>query len=584
MKRSLAILWFFQFIALVKVLAHNPTPYADIVLINGKIITMDAHLSIAQAVAIKQDKILAVGTNNEIKKLTGNKTKIIDLAGKTVIPGLIDFHTHADGAALSELNDTIPDVHTMQQLLDWIKAQATIKKQGEWIIHPKIFFTRLRELRQPSLAELDSIAPVHPVFLNGSYGGMINSAAIRASNITTESSHPGIVRDKKTGLPTGFIRASAFKLLNLPAKKPLSGELRLEALQAMLQRYNRYGITSICSGGGDYNLFTLYQKLEKGNKLTTRVYQNIILNTSADITPKRVVDTLKSFKYATGDGDSMVRIGAFKVTLDGGILTGTAYLREAWGDKASNIFGIDDTTYRGVLNYSREDLLSIVKAANDLNWKFTAHCTGGGGVDLLLDVFEEVNKVKPIKERRFSIIHGNFYTAEAIGRMKELGVCADMQPAWFYKDADAMKYILGEKTVQTFHPYRSLTDAGVIVNGGSDHMVKWDANTSVNPYNPFLAMWAMVTRATERGTVIMPGEAISREQALKVYTINNAYGSFEESFKGSIESGKMADMAILTDDILTCPVNQIKNIQSELTLLGGKIVFSSGKIAPKTQK
>src|SRR5205085_1993956 len=214
---------------------------------------------------------------------------------------------------------------------------------------------------------------------------------------------------------------------------------------------------------------------------------------------RMLVDSLKTFRYVTGYGDAMVRVGALKITLDGGILTGTAYLREPWGEKAHAIFGIDDTAYRGIINYSREDLFSIVKAANELNWKFTAHCTGGGGVDMLLDVFEQVNRLKPIKERRFSIIHGNFFTKEAISRMSELGVCADMQPAWFYKDADAMEYILGEKRNQTFHPYRSLIDAGVVVNGGSDHMVKLDANTSVNPYNPFLGMWAVVSRTTERG-------------------------------------------------------------------------------------
>ncbi len=584
MKRKFSILLAFPFILLLNIFARNSSPSADLILLNGKIVTVDQNFTIAEAVAIKQDKIIAVGSNNEIRKLAGRKTKIIDLAGKTVIPGLIDFHAHPEPASLSELYEQIPDVHTIQELLSWIKSQTMIKKQGEWIIFPKLFFTRLKELRHPSIAELDSVAPHHPVFLNGSYGGMINSAAMRASDITVETLHPGIIRDKLTGLLTGFIRSSAFKLLNLPPQKPISQEQKTKALQAMLKRYNRFGITSVCSGSGDYKLFTMYQDLSKRNKLTTRIFQNIILTLGTGITPKMLIDTLKTFKYVTGNGDAMVRIGALKLILDGGILTGTAYLQEPYGDKARNIFEIDDTTYRGILNYSREELLPIVKAANELNWKFTAHCTGGGGVDMLLDVFEEVNRIKPIKERRFSIIHGNFFTKEAIRRMSELGVCADMQPAWFYKDADAMEYILGEKRIQTFHPYQSLIDAGVIVNGGSDHMVKWDANTSINPYNPFLAMWTMVTRTTERGTVIMPSEAISREQALKIYTINNAYASFEDSLKGSIEPGKLADIAILTDDLLTCSVDQIKNIQSELTLVGGKIVYSSGKITPKTQK
>jgi predicted amidohydrolase YtcJ len=298
------------------------------------------------------------------------------------------------------------------------------------------------------------------------------------------------------------------------------------------------------------------------------------MNTSKDFTAQMLVDSLKAMPYKTGDGDSMVRIGAFKITLDGGILTGTAYQRQPWGNKAREIFGIDDPDYRGIVNYSRDDLFRIVKAANDLNWKFTAHCTGGGGVDLLLDVFDEVNKAKAIHDRRFSIIHGNFFTDESIKKMRKLNVCADMQPAWFYKDADAMNFILPEQVMETFHPYKSLRESGVIVNGGSDHMVKWDANTSVNPYNPFLAMWTMITRMTERGNVILPSQAISRQEAIRAYTINNAYGSFEENLKGSIEAGKLADMIVLSDDILTCPVDQLKNIESDLTLLGGKVVYS----------
>jgi predicted amidohydrolase YtcJ len=196
-------------------------------------------------------------------------------------------------------------------------------------------------------------------------------------------------------------------------------------------------------------------------------------------------------------------------------------------------------------------------------------------VDLLLEVYEQVDKVKSIKDRRFSIIHGNFFTDRAIERMSVLGVYADMQPAWFYKDADAMKKILGDERIETFHPYRSMMDAGVVVNGGSDHMVKWDADASINPYNPFLAMWTIITRTTERNTVIVPAEAITREEALRMYTINNAYASFEESIKGSIEPGKLADLAILSDDLLECPVDQIKNIQSELTIVGGKIVYTT---------
>src|SRR5947207_10017148 len=182
----------FKFIYLLTLFVGNPPPFADLILLNGKIITVDQNFAIAEAVAIKKDKIIAVGSNKDIRKLANKQTKIIDLRGNTVIPGLIDAHAHPESASLSELDQEIPDVHTIGELLEWIKSQTMIKKQGEWIIFPKLFFTRLRELRQPLLSELDSVAPYHPIFLDGSYGGMINSAAMRISGITENSTDTGI--------------------------------------------------------------------------------------------------------------------------------------------------------------------------------------------------------------------------------------------------------------------------------------------------------------------------------------------------------------------------------------------------------
>ncbi len=270
-------------------------------------------------------------------------------------------------------------------------------------------------------------------------------------------------------------------------------------------------------------------------------------------------------------------IGALKVLIDGGVLTGTAYLREPWGEGAKEIYGITDPNYRGILNLNKEELIRIITAANEFGWKFTAHVTGGGGVDVLLSALEEVDKVSPISSKRFSVIHGNFYTPEAITKMAAMGVYADMQPAWFFKDADLLNQVLGEERMNTFHPYKSLMGAGIMVNGGSDHMVKLDSYTSINPYNPFVAMWSVVTRKTERGSVYAPHEAISREQALKMYTINNAYASFEEDIKGSLEPGKLADLVVLSEDILTCPEENIKNIKALLTMVDGKVVYEANK-------
>lgn len=552
----------------------KPMKFADTIFINGKIITVDKDFTICEGVAISGDRIMAVGTVGDMRKLAGAGTKILDLHGKTVIPGLIDSHLHPESASLSELEEEIPDVHTISQLLGWIKSQAGIKKNGEWIIHPKFFPTRLIEMRQPSLTELDSVAPGNPVFLNGSFGGMINSMAMEVSGINAGTVNPGVIKDIKNGKPTGFIRASAFRLLKMPVPKSLTYGEKEEALAAMLKRYNRYGFTSLCSGAGDPESMKIYRQMADKKILTARIYQNILLPDGIKITKESVDSILNQYKTRTGDGDEWVRTGPLKVFLDGGILTGTAYMKEPWGPKTRSLFGIEDTTFTGVVNFTRQELLTIVSEANRFDWSFTAHATGEAAVDLLLDVYSEVNGIKPIGAKRFSIIHANFFNGQAIKKMAELHVYANMQPAWFFKDAEAMQSVLGTGKIKIFHPYRSLTTAGVIINAGSDHMVKWDANSSINPYNPFLAMYTMVTRKTEHGTVVVPSEEITIEEALKAYTINNAYASFEESIKGSIEPGKLADMAVLSEDILTCPADSIRGIKSLMTVLGGKIIYS----------
>ncbi|MFC2075934.1 amidohydrolase [candidate division KSB1 bacterium] len=546
-------------------------PVPDTIYHNGKIVTVDNNFSLAEAVAIKGDRFLAVGSNREVLALAGANTRKIDLKGRTVIPGMIEAHAHPVGAATSELEEEIPDVHTVQELLDWVEAQVKLKGPGEWIVHPKMFATRLRELRPPSLAKLDRIAPKNPVFFNGSYGGTINSAAMRASGITSRTRNPGVLKDPKTGRPNGHIRGAAFRLLKRPRDKALSWPEHLDALEAMIHRYNAVGFTSVTDAAEPPSGLRQWQDLKRLNRLTARVYVNIRTDVSGN--EEQIVEKLSNLGIYSGFGDEMVRVGPLKISIDGGILTGTAYMREPWGTTAKEIYGFQDPTYRGVRNYTLEELIPIVSAADLIGWKFTTHSTGGGGVDILLEAFDRVAKQNGPRDRRFSIIHGNFYTPESIKKAARLGVIADAQPAWFYKDADAMLQILGKERVRWFHPYKSMIDAGMMINAGSDHMVKFDSITSINPYNPFLSMWVAVTRKTERGTVIVPEEAISRQDAIRMYTINNAYGSFEEKLKGSIEPGKLADMVVLSDDILTCPEDDIRNIKAQITILGGLIVY-----------
>jgi len=544
-------------------------------LVNGKIITVDKTFSVAEAVAIRKGRILAVGRNEDMLKFKGDSTKTIDLIGHAVIPGLIEGHAHPIQASQSEYFEKIPDLHTIKDLLEWIGNEAKIKKDGEWIIHPKFFITRLKDMRQLTKRELDSVAPHHPVFLDGSYGGMINTKALELSGMT-KLKHAGILRNERTGEATGVIRGSAFGLLAINKKEKLSEQQQLEALRNLFLLYNKVGITSVCSGGGPVEELKIFEKLMNKGELTVRVFQNILLPFDRKSSLPEMREALKRFGYKTGDGNEWVSVGALKVIVDGGVLTGTAYLREGWGKKAKEVYGITDPNYRGELFFSKVELIRVITVADELGWKFTAHVTGGGGVDTLLAAYEVVNHSSPIGKKRFSIIHGNFYTPEAIKKMVAMGIYADMQPALYYKDTDMLNEVLGKDRIRTFHPYHSMMEAGIMINGGSDHMVKLDPNASINPYNPFLAMGSVISRKTDRGTVFNGEEAISREQALKMYTINNAYASFEEDLKGSIETGKFADLVVLSANILTCPVDQIKEIESVLTMVNGRTVFDSG--------
>jgi len=552
----------------------------DKIFFNGKIVTVDKDFTIAQAVAVKRDRFLAVGSNKQILKLAGYDTERIDLRGRTVIPGMIDAHSHFDKAATSELAGEIAVVRTVQEILDWVAESAAKKPDGEWIIHPKLFSTRVREMRYPTKEQLDAVAPDNPVFLNGSYGGMVNSCALRISGLTKDTEHKGVLKDPVTGELTGYLRRSALRLLKGRPSYKWSYEQKLDAIEKMIKMYNSVGLTGVGVRSIGPTTIRTFQDLYNQGRLNIRVFLTVHIRTlglNGTESIEQIRKKVGELGYYTGFGNEWIRIGQLKAHMDGGILTGTAYLRQPWAqtypERVREVYSITDPEYRGILLMTAKQLAPLAKMAAELGWSFTCHCTGGGGVDVMLEAFEEVNKTMPIKDKRFSIIHGNFYTPEAIEKMSRLGVTADLQPAWFYRDGDAMRYVLGEKRIKTFHPYRQMFDAGVLVSAGSDHMVKLDSYTSENPYNPFIVMWSMITRKTERGTVICPEEAITRQEALQMYTINNAYASFEEKIKGSIEAGKLADMVVLAEDILTCPVDRIKDMKVEKTIVGGKVVY-----------
>jgi predicted amidohydrolase YtcJ len=561
--------------------AQTPVP-ADLVIHNAKVVTLDAKSTIAQAVAVRGGKIVAVGADNEIVWKWGNGTKVIDAGGKTVLPGLYDSHVHPVGAASSEAKEPLPDLKSIPEVLDYIKAKAAVTPPGKWIVVRYVFPTRLKEERFPTKAELDSVSPNHPVLYHAGPAGIVNSAALKLSGITNDTKNPpaGLVeKDPTTGEPTGMLRNAYGVLKGVPgAGGELSPEQRRESVKKLLRLYSEHGLTSVADRNAGRSDLDLYRSLHEKGELTVRV--NVARSFSAGGTRDEIAKRFDDLPGKdgkggpTGTGDEWVRVGPIKLFLDGGMLNGSAYMRQPWPKGPAHQITRDD--YRGLLFIKPEQLNVVVEEAAKRNWQVTAHTAGEGAMDVLLDSYEFVNRLIPIKERRFCITHANFPSQHNLERCRALGVCADVQPAWLWKDGATQLRILGQERMRWFQPYKTWLEYTTI-GGGSDHMLRFDPFESTNPWSPWLGMWVAVTRKTERGEPLNPAEALTREQALRLYTINNAYLHHEEKEKGTLEPGKLADLIITDRDVLTCPVDEIRDVKVLTTVLNGAVVHQRGK-------
>jgi predicted amidohydrolase YtcJ len=252
------------------------------------------------------------------------------------------------------------------------------------------------------------------------------------------------------------------------------------------------------------------------------------------------------------------------------MLNGTAYMRQPW--PKGDTYQVTEDDYRGLLFIPPEQLRMVVEQAARRQWKVTAHTAGEASMDVLLDAYEAVNRQVPIKGRRFCITHANFPSQRNLEMCKRLGVCADVQPAWLWKDGTTLNKVLGAKRMRWFSPYKTWLEYTTI-GGGSDHMIKLDSMEATNPWNPWLGLWVTLARVTERGTVLTAEERLTREQALRLYTINNAYLNDEEKVKGSLEVGKLGDLIVIDRDYLTCPLGEIPGTRVLCTIVGGKVVY-----------
>jgi predicted amidohydrolase YtcJ len=270
--------------------------------------------------------------------------------------------------------------------------------------------------------------------------------------------------------------------------------------------------------------------------------------------------------------NTMLWLRGIKTFLDGGMLTGSAYMLQPWG--VSKLYSIADPNYRGMRYIEQEKLYQIARFALEHDLQYTAHSVGDGAVQAMVDAYSKINNDLPVRNARPCITHSNFIPPGTYDKMKAIGIVLDMQPAWLWLDGATLEKQFGYQRLTNFQPYKTLFDRGILVGGGSDHMLKIGSFRSTNPYNPFLAMWITLTRQPRwTDKPLHPEQRISREQALRLYTINNANLTFSEKDKGSLERGKLADFVVIDRDFMNCPINDIKDTHVEQTWLGGKLIY-----------
>lgn len=546
---------------------------ADVIFHNGKIVTADAKFSIAESIAIRDGKITAVGSSTQVlASERGTKTRVIDLRGKTVLPGLIDAHVHAVGAALSEYRSALPPLQSIAGIQNYIREKAKTVPAGEWIVVPRTLPPRLSDMRMPTRRDLDVIT-THPVAFDGSYVWSANSLALKRSGITRDTPNPAggeVVKDEK-GEPNGILRNASQLLRGVQRAERFSDQEKLTALERMLQRYAEAGLTSVGDRAVTPADAALFQKLHADHKLPVRVSMTWRIN--ADPPVEEIEKTIAASPWKTGLGDDWLRFTTFKVTLDGGQSVGTAYQRTPYGPFGKQLYGQTNPDSRGTLFVDADKLYRIYKAARAKGWQLTAHAQGGGAIDTLLDVFERLDRDKPIRGERHHVMHGSFMSEGAVAKMKRLGVGIDAQPGWMYLDVPALQRVFGIDKMRWFFPLQSFLKNGIPIAGGTDHMIGFDKDNAVNPYNPFLNMWSCVTRKTRAGETFYAEERISRQDALRMYTNGAAWVHFSEKMNGSLERGKVADLVVIDRDYLTCPEEQIREIQPLLTMIGGRTVY-----------
>ena len=541
--------------------AQTPAKAPDIILMNGKVLTVDAGDTIAQAVAIRGNRISAVGGSADIKALVGEDTRVIDLGGRTVVPGLIDSHIHAIRGGLTygvEVHWT--ETKSLKQGLEQIAAAAEAQPAGTWInVVGGWHKTQFPENRMPTVREITEAGGNHPTYVQYIYReAVLNPLAVEALGIKGDSDLPpaGKVDLDKEGKPSGHITGNVPTFARLYARLPkpdLAGQVA--GTKALFAELNRLGMTGIVdpSGGGMFprNYRPLFHLWESG-EMTLRVAYRAMSQHRG----KELEDIRERGHYLPQNfGDDWLRFSGYGEVI-------------IWDMHDGDSAGLEFTPSAEAIAALREAAMWMAENG----YLAEIHASSDTSARLILDIFEDVNGHAPIRDLRWSIAHLDDGSLETLQRMKALGLAWSLQDRLYFAGEELLEKIGAEKALSA-PPIKSALDLGILVAGGTDSL-------RASAYNPWVSIrWLLDGKSVSRHQIRGPGETPSRAQALRIYTLNSAWMSFDENKRGSIEPGKLADLAVLSADYLTVPVEDIGAIESLLTMVDGRIVWAAGPFA-----
>jgi hypothetical protein len=549
--------WLFIF-SLATAISAQSRPAADLIITNAKVWTVDKAYPTAQAVAVLGDRIVAVGSNDEVQAWHGTSTRVIDASGKLLLPGFNDAHVHFVDGGLQLDAVQLNDATSPQELVRRLDEQVKKTPKGQWIMGGDWDETKWTPAELPTKELIDAVALDTPVFVNRYDGHMAlaNSVALHLAGVTAKTPDPPggtIVRDAK-GNPTGALKDAAMDYV-YKVIPPLSHEQRLKAVKRALAHAASLGVTSVQHMNPDYADIAVYSELLQRGELTTRIY-------AAPLIPQ--VDDQVKIGIRHGFGGPFLRMGALKAYADGSLGSATAYFFEPFDDQSNNHGLLSDAMQP--LSLMRERMMRADAAGLQL----CTHAIGDQGISIILDLYSDIMKTHGDGDRRFRIEHAQHMAAKDFDRFAKLNVIASMQPYHAIDDGRWAEKRIGHDRASRTYAFRTFLDHGVRLAFGTD----WN----VAPLNPMLSVYAAVTRATLDGknpNGWFPEQKLTVAETIEAYTMGSAYAEFQEKEKGSITRGKLADMVLLSEDIFSIEPAKIRDVKVLKTIVGGKITWES---------